>query len=96
MATANCVCTARADKAVLVPQPPALARPIDRVIGDRTTGPILLNTRRHPHGPPRRHPPPAPPREHRRRQVATDESIGLESRGLFEVVQVFKEAAPCW
>ncbi|MFP3964387.1 tyrosine-type recombinase/integrase [Actinomadura fulvescens] len=30
---------------VLVPLPPAVGRAIDRAIGDRTSGPILLNTR---------------------------------------------------
>jgi integrase/recombinase XerD len=32
-------------KLVLVPLPPAVGRAIDRAIGDRTSGPILLNTR---------------------------------------------------
>jgi integrase len=32
------------DKTVLVPLPPAVAGAIDRAVGDRTTGPILLNT----------------------------------------------------
>jgi site-specific recombinase XerD len=32
-------------KAVLVPLPPAVGRAIDRAVSDRTTGPILLNTR---------------------------------------------------
>jgi integrase/recombinase XerD len=32
-------------KVVLVPLPPAVGRAIDRAIGDRTRGPILLNTR---------------------------------------------------
>jgi site-specific recombinase XerD len=32
-------------KVVLVPLPPAVARAIDRAVGIRTTGPILLNTR---------------------------------------------------
>ncbi|SPT51849.1 tyrosine-type recombinase/integrase [Actinomadura madurae] len=31
---------------VLIPLPPAVGRAIDRAIGDRTAGPILLNTRR--------------------------------------------------
>ncbi|CNG81116.1 site-specific tyrosine recombinase XerC [Mycobacterium tuberculosis] len=30
---------------VLIPLPPAVGRAIDRAIGDRTAGPILLNTR---------------------------------------------------
>jgi integrase/recombinase XerD len=32
-------------KVVLIPLPPAVGRAIDRAIGGRTTGPILLNTR---------------------------------------------------
>jgi integrase/recombinase XerD len=32
-------------KVVLVPLPPAVGRAIDRAIGGRTTGPILLNSR---------------------------------------------------
>jgi integrase len=32
-------------KVVLVPLPPAVARAIDRAVGTRTAGPILLNTR---------------------------------------------------
>jgi site-specific recombinase XerD len=32
-------------KVVLVPLPPAVGRAIDRAIGDRTRGPILLNSR---------------------------------------------------
>jgi integrase/recombinase XerD len=32
-------------KIVLVPMPPAVARAVDRAIGDRTAGPILLNRR---------------------------------------------------
>ena len=32
-------------KVVLVPLPPAVGRAIDRAIGDRTRGPVLLNTR---------------------------------------------------
>jgi integrase/recombinase XerD len=32
-------------KIVLVPLPPAVARAVDQAIGDRTSGPILLNTR---------------------------------------------------
>jgi site-specific recombinase XerD len=32
-------------KAVLIPLPPAVGRAIDRAIGDRTGGPILLNRR---------------------------------------------------
>jgi integrase/recombinase XerD len=34
----------KGDKAVLVPLPPAVGRAIDRAIGDRTAGPILLNS----------------------------------------------------
>jgi integrase/recombinase XerD len=33
-------------KVVLVPLPPAVGRAIERAIGDRTSGPILLNSRR--------------------------------------------------
>lgn len=33
-------------KIVLVPLPPAVGRAVDRAIGDRTEGPILLNTQR--------------------------------------------------
>lgn len=33
-------------KIVLVPLPPAVGRAIDQAIGNRTTGPILLNRRR--------------------------------------------------
>jgi integrase/recombinase XerD len=32
-------------KAVLIPLPPAVGRAIDRAIGDRVVGPILLNRR---------------------------------------------------
>jgi integrase/recombinase XerD len=45
-------------KVVLVPLPPAVGRAIDRAVGDRDTGPILLNRRR-PDGPPRGDPPPS-------------------------------------
>jgi integrase/recombinase XerD len=34
----------KGDKTVLVPLAPAVARAIDRAVGDRTVGPILLNT----------------------------------------------------
>ncbi|GAA4556602.1 site-specific tyrosine recombinase XerD [Planotetraspora kaengkrachanensis] len=34
----------KGDKAVLTPLPPAVGRAIDRAIGDRTAGPILLNS----------------------------------------------------
>jgi integrase len=34
----------KGDKAVLIPLPPAVGRAIDRAIGDRTAGPILLNS----------------------------------------------------
>ena len=46
-------------KIVLVPLPPAVGRAIDRAIGSRTRGPVLLNTPRRPDGPARGHPPPA-------------------------------------
>ena len=42
-ATASCACTARAARSSLVPLPPAVARAIDRAVGDRHPGPILLN-----------------------------------------------------
>ncbi len=32
-------------KVVLVPLPPAVGRAIDRAVGDRTRGPVLLNSR---------------------------------------------------
>jgi len=32
-------------KVVLVPLPPAVGRAIDKAIGDRTRGPVLLNSR---------------------------------------------------
>ena len=35
----------KGSKIVLVPLPPAVGRAIDRAVGDRTNGPILLNTR---------------------------------------------------
>ena len=35
----------KGSKIVLVPLPPAVGRAIDRAVGNRTTGPILLNTR---------------------------------------------------
>jgi integrase/recombinase XerD len=35
----------KGDKIVLVPLPPAVGRAIDRAVGGRTSGPILLNTR---------------------------------------------------
>jgi integrase/recombinase XerD len=35
----------KGDKTVLVPLPPAVGRAIDTATGDRTAGPILLNTR---------------------------------------------------
>ena len=44
-------------KVVLIPLPPAVARAIDRAIGTRTAGPILLNsrgTRMDPHAATRR------------------------------------------
>lgn len=34
----------KGDKIVLVPLPPAVGRAVDRAVGDRTAGPILLNT----------------------------------------------------
>ena len=33
----------KGSKTVLVPLPPAVARAVDRAIGDRTNGPLLLN-----------------------------------------------------
>jgi integrase len=53
-------------KIVLVPLPPAVGRAIDRAIGSRTRGPVLLNSRGARMGPARGHPPPAPPRRSRR------------------------------
>ena len=53
-------------KVVLIPLPPAVGRAIDRAIGARTSGPILLNQPWRPDGPPRRHPPPAAARRSRR------------------------------
>ena len=44
-------------KVVLVPLPPAVGRAIDRAVGLRDRGPVLLNTPRHPDGPARGHPP---------------------------------------
>ena len=44
-------------KVVLIPLPPAAGRAIDRAIGTRSSGPILLNSPWRPDGPPRRHPP---------------------------------------
>ncbi|KZM75007.1 tyrosine-type recombinase/integrase [Nocardia terpenica] len=35
----------KGSKVVLIPLPPAVGRAIDRAIGDRDIGPILLNTR---------------------------------------------------
>lgn len=35
----------KGDKVVLIPLPPPVARSVDRAIGDRTEGPLLLNTR---------------------------------------------------
>jgi len=35
----------KADKTVLIPLPPAVSRAVDSAIGDRTAGPVLLNTR---------------------------------------------------
>jgi integrase/recombinase XerD len=35
----------KGDKTVLVPLPPAVGRAVDHAIGDRTTGPVLLNSR---------------------------------------------------
>jgi integrase/recombinase XerD len=43
-ATGCCVC-GKGTKVVLVPLPPAIGRAIDRAIGDRLGGPILLNSR---------------------------------------------------
>lgn len=42
-------------KIVLISLPPAAGRAIDRAIGARSSGPILLNSRRVPDGPPRRY-----------------------------------------
>ena len=47
-------------KIVLVPLPPAVGRAVDRAIGNRIRGPILLNSRGARDGPARGHPPPAP------------------------------------
>jgi integrase len=55
-------------KVVLIPLPPAVGRAIDRAIGTRIRGPILLNSRGSPNGPPRRHPPTAVPSRHRWRE----------------------------
>jgi site-specific recombinase XerD len=49
-------------KIVLIPLPPAVGRAIDRAIGTRTSGPILLNSRGTRMD---RHPAPAPPGRHR-------------------------------
>jgi integrase/recombinase XerD len=35
----------KGDKIVLIPLPPAVSRAVDSAIGDRTAGPVLLNTR---------------------------------------------------
>jgi len=35
----------KGDKTVLIPLPPAVGRALDAAIGDRTAGPVLLNTR---------------------------------------------------
>jgi integrase len=53
-------------KIVLVPLPPAVGRAIDRAIGDRGAGPILLNSGGARMDRPRRHPPPATPGRSRR------------------------------
>jgi integrase/recombinase XerD len=42
-ATEYCACSARAPKLALIALPPAVGRAIDRVVGDRVRGPILLN-----------------------------------------------------
>ena len=44
-ATPSCGCTARGDKVVLVPLPPAVGRALGRAIDQRAAGPILLNRR---------------------------------------------------
>jgi integrase len=41
----GCCASAAKAKVVLVPLPPAIGRAIDRAIGSRTGGPILLNSR---------------------------------------------------
>jgi integrase/recombinase XerD len=46
----------RGTKVVLIPLPPAVGRAIDRAIGDRAHGPILLNTPPDQNGHPRRKP----------------------------------------
>ena len=51
----------KGSKVVLIPLPPAVGRAIDRAIGTRTHGPILLNSRGARIGPARRHPPAAAP-----------------------------------
>ena len=53
----------KGDKVVDVPLPPAVARAIDRAVGDRTGGPILRSRTGTPDGPPRRDPPSQRPRQ---------------------------------
>ena len=56
----------KATKVMLVPLPPAVARAIDRAVGTRTAGPILLNTRgarMDRHAPTRQRPGPRRPRQ---------------------------------
>jgi integrase/recombinase XerD len=55
----------KGSKVVLVPLPPTVGRAIDRAIGARSSGPILLNSRG-PDGPARGHPAPATTRRNRR------------------------------
>ncbi len=59
-------------KLALIPLPPAVGRAIDRAVGDRMQGPVLLNRNGAPHGPTRRHPAAAAPREGGRRTDPAD------------------------
>ena len=61
-------------KIVLVPLPPAVGRAIDRAVGLRARGPILLNTRGTRMDRARGHPPPAPARRSRRHPDRQDTS----------------------
>jgi integrase/recombinase XerD len=58
----------KGSKVVLVPLPPAVGRAIDRAVGTRANGPILLNSLGRRDGPARRHP--AAPQTRRRRRGA--------------------------
>jgi integrase/recombinase XerD len=69
-------------KIVLVPLPPAVGRAIDRAVGSRTLGSILIKQSRHPDGPARGHPPPAPPRRVRRHPGGPDAPAHVASHSL--------------